>query len=214
MKNTWKKNLVVLGAVAATSFGVSAALTEAGLRTALVNWMKGDATVQNPWTEIVDFITGNSVIVVDTFDALGSVSALGRSEGALVQTRGLTTAGDGGGATYAYSSTASTTTNTYSVRAASGGGRYTAITPVTLRATYVWDPSSFTSNQTVSTTVNLTGAEIGDLVLVSHPYVGNQGTLHLTGKATNGVISISLFNNGGAAVDVLNGTGKVAVLKY
>lgn len=213
MNKTLKKNLVILGAVTAASFGVSGALTESGLRTALANWMKGDATVVNPWMEVVDFITGSSVVVVDTFADLQSVSTRGRNEGSVVRTRGLSTAGDGGAADYVYSSTASTATNTYSVSVASGGGRYTAITPVILRATYIWDPGSIASNQTTFTNVTFAAVENGDLVLVSHPFIGNQGSSHLTGKATNGLVNISFFNNSGAAIDVLIGTGKIAVIK-
>jgi hypothetical protein len=204
----------VAAAVIALSFVASAALTESGLRTALVNWLKGDRTVMNPWTEVVDFVATHSVLTVGTFADLATVPATGRSEGARVRTRGYTTAGDGGAADYTYSSTSAAATNTYSVIAATGGGRYIATTPITLRFTFPWDPGSLASNQTTFTNVTCTGAAAGDVVLVSHPLIGNQGASHLTGKATTDLVYVSFYNNSAAAIDIGVSTGKIMVLKY
>lgn len=189
-------------------------LSEADLRTALAKWMTGDRVIQNPFVELVNWVNSESVVVTDTYSSLGAVPATGRTVGAVVVTRGLATASDGGGSVYAYDPTSAAGTNLYTSRAASGGGRYLAIRPVQLRAAVDWDPPSCASNAAISTNISVVGAAVGDQVLVSHTGIGNQPDCLLSGKATTDVVFVTFKNNSGAAIDAGTGSVRVLVFKY
>lgn len=75
-----------------------------------------------------------------------------------------------------------------------------------------WDPGSVTSLGTVTTTVTVTGASLGDYVETSFS-LSRQGLL-ISGEVTAAnTVTVTLFNPTTAAVDLGSGTLKVLVLK-
>jgi hypothetical protein len=81
-----------------------------------------------------------------------------------------------------------------------------------LKATATWDPASIASGGTVTTTVTVSGASLGDFTLASFSLTiaGLQLTSYVS--AAN-VVTAVLSNLTGAAVDLASGTLAVLVLK-
>lgn len=83
----------------------------------------------------------------------------------------------------------------------------------TVTATTTFDPASLAAGAgTTSSAVTVTGAALGDYVLVSAPYdlAGIMATAYVTAANT---VKITLHNTTGAAVDLASGTWKIRVLK-
>ncbi len=83
----------------------------------------------------------------------------------------------------------------------------------TQAATATWNPPSIPSLQSVSTTVAVAGAAVGDFVLVTHDQLGSTD-LQLTAHVqVAGTVRVVLANPTPAAIDVASGTLKVLVLR-
>lgn len=214
----WMKHVVALAGasvLAVGAFFLSAnALTEAETRTALVSWMKGDATVANPWLAVQDFVTERSVVAVDTFADLVGVADTRRVQGSLVYVRGHESATGSGGGLFYYAPTSSATTNTYAVSAAATAGRFIATGPHWYTASQDWDPPAVSNN--VATSVLFTNFGTlpkpiqGDFVLVSHTAVLSTSTnLTLVALAATNTVVITLNNDSATEQDL--GTGAVRI---
>lgn len=82
------------------------------------------------------------------------------------------------------------------------------------RATKTWDPAATAATQgaEVSTTVNVTGAAVGDSVAVGH--TSALGAAFLAAAVTSaGVVTVRLINTTAVAVDLATGTLSVVVFK-
>lgn len=81
-----------------------------------------------------------------------------------------------------------------------------------LNATSTIDPASLVDGAGATSTVTVTGAALGDYVLVAAPY--DIQDLIVTGyvQAAN-TVEIRIQNESGATVDLASGTWKVKVLK-
>jgi hypothetical protein len=104
---------------------------------------------------------------------------------------------------------ASSGTTSYTGLALGANDLFTAV----LNATTTFDPASLTTyTGTVSSGITVTGAALGDFVLVSAPYT--QAGLIAQGyvSAANTVI-ITVFNATAGTVDLASGTWKIKVLK-
>ena len=79
-------------------------------------------------------------------------------------------------------------------------------------ATATWDPASLASGSSVSTTVTVSGAALGDFVLASFSLSLSGLTLSAYVSTTN-TVTVVIGNHTGTAVDIASGTLKVLVLK-
>ena len=79
-------------------------------------------------------------------------------------------------------------------------------------ATATWDPASLASGSSVSTTVTVSGAALGDFVLASFSLSLSGLTLSAYVSAAN-TVTVVIGNHTGTAVDIASGTLKVLVLK-
>lgn len=82
-----------------------------------------------------------------------------------------------------------------------------------LNATFTWDPASLidAAGET-STSVTVTGAALGDFVMVAAPYDLQDMTVTAYVQAAN-TVEVRIQNEGGATIDLASGTWKVKVLK-
>jgi hypothetical protein len=81
-----------------------------------------------------------------------------------------------------------------------------------LSGTVVWNPGDLADgDQETSSSITVSGAELGDFVLVSAPYdlQGLQATAHVDAADS---VKISLVNETGGNVNLVSGTWKVKVL--
>lgn len=78
--------------------------------------------------------------------------------------------------------------------------------------TVTWNPSSLANGASTSQEVTVTGAALGDFVIVSFSLDVQDLTLTADVTAANTVTAV-LANNSGASVDLGSGTLKVLVLK-
>lgn len=104
---------------------------------------------------------------------------------------------------------ASANTTSYTGLALGANDLFTGV----LNGTSIFDPASLTTyTGTVSSAITVTGAALGDFVLVSAPY--SQAGLMAQGyvSAANTVV-ITVFNATAGTVDLASGTWKIKVLK-
>lgn len=104
---------------------------------------------------------------------------------------------------------ASANTTSFTGLALGANDLFTAV----LNATTTFDPASLTTyTGTTSSAITVTGAALGDFVLVSAPYT--QAGVNIEGyvSAANAV-TISVFNATAGTVDLASGTWKIKVLK-
>lgn len=87
-------------------------------------------------------------------------------------------------------------------------GLFTAV----INATATVDPSSLIDAAGETKTATVTGAALGDYVLVAAPYDLSGLTVTAYVSATD-TVSIRLQNESGATVDLASGTWKIKVLK-
>lgn len=90
--------------------------------------------------------------------------------------------------------------------------RYT--TDVTLHGSKTWDPvaTAATQGAEVNTTVTVTGAAVGDRVIVNH--TSALGAAILVGAVTSpNTVTVRLVNTTAVAVDLATGTLNVTVIK-
>lgn len=104
---------------------------------------------------------------------------------------------------------ASSGTTNYTGLALGGNDLFTAV----VNGTSVFDPASLaTYNGTTSSAITVTGAALGDYVLVSAPY--DQAGIIANGYVTAAnTVKITLFNATAGTVDLASGTWKIKVLK-
>lgn len=81
-----------------------------------------------------------------------------------------------------------------------------------LNATATIDPASLLDAAGATSTVTVTGAALGDYVLVAAPY-DLQGITVTAYVSAADTVSIRVQNESGATVDLASGTWKVKVLK-
>jgi len=81
-----------------------------------------------------------------------------------------------------------------------------------LNATATIDPASLADGAGATSTVTVTGAALGDFVMVSAPYdlSGISVTAYISAADT---VSIRIQNESGGPLDLASGTWKVKVLK-
>jgi hypothetical protein len=83
---------------------------------------------------------------------------------------------------------------------------------VTTTGSAVWPAQNASS--TISTTIAVTGAALGDMVVCSHTAV-TMASMILSGYvSSSGTVTVSLYNGTAAAVNVGSGTLRVAVISY
>lgn len=100
-------------------------------------------------------------------------------------------------------------TTSYTGLALSGNDLFTAV----VNGTSVFDPASLTTyTGTISSAITITGAALGDYVLVAAPYdlQGIQATGNVTAANT---VKITAFNATAGTIDLASGTWKIKVLK-
>lgn len=81
-----------------------------------------------------------------------------------------------------------------------------------LSATATWDPGSISHGSSVSTSVTVSGAALGDIALASFSLDIQELTISAHVGATN-TVHVVLHNATGGAIDLASGTLKVMVLK-
>jgi len=74
------------------------------------------------------------------------------------------------------------------------------------------DPESIGANGTATTTVTITGAAMGDIVIVA-PGVDLQGMVHSAYVSDADTVTIVLFNPTAGAIDLASSEWKVKVLR-
>lgn len=83
-----------------------------------------------------------------------------------------------------------------------------------LTATTTWDPLSVANGASTATLVTVTGAAIGDPVVVGFTSI-TAGNWQISGSVTaTNQVTVSLLNHTGGAVDLASGTLRVAVFKF
>jgi hypothetical protein len=82
-----------------------------------------------------------------------------------------------------------------------------------LKGTFVWDPPYNPAMNGASTDVNVTGAAMGDFVIVSAPYDLDNYLVGAYVKSAD-VIHVIMLNLNGVAKDLASGTWKYKVIKY
>ncbi len=92
-----------------------------------------------------------------------------------------------------------------------GGG---AVITKHLSATAAWDPASVADAAMTSTTVAVTGAAIGDTVAVGFSVAVPAGALLVGAVTAADVVTVTLFNKTGAALDLASGTLRADVWKH
>ena len=83
-----------------------------------------------------------------------------------------------------------------------------------LSATATWDPASVADAAMTSTTVDVTGAAIGDTVAVGFSVAVPAGALLVGAVTAADVVTVTLFNKTGAALDLASGTLRADVWKH
>jgi hypothetical protein len=92
------------------------------------------------------------------------------------------------------------------------GAEKTVLSDV-INASVTLDPASIAAGATGTNTLTVTGAALGDHVLVSPPYdLGGLEMGHPVVSAAD-TVKITLRNNTAAAIDLASGTWKAKVLK-
>ena len=86
-----------------------------------------------------------------------------------------------------------------------------------LSGTKTWDPAATAATQgaKVSTTVTVTGAAVGDTVVVAHTaHIGGQAAILQGYVSAADTVTVDLINTTAAAVDLATGTLRVDVWKH
>jgi hypothetical protein len=79
--------------------------------------------------------------------------------------------------------------------------------------TLTWDPASLASGASVvSPSISISGAAVGDYVVVAAPY-DLQGVMATASVTSSAIVKVTLVNLTGAAVDLASGSWKVKVAK-
>lgn len=84
--------------------------------------------------------------------------------------------------------------------------------PAGVSASAVWDPSTVANGASVSTTINVAGAALGDFVLASFSLNLLLATLTAYVSAPN-VVTVVLANLSGGVLDLASGSLRVLVFK-
>jgi hypothetical protein len=102
--------------------------------------------------------------------------------------------------------------------------RFDVMTPLTIGAgalisghlsgVAVWDPGSIADGAVASTTVTVTGAVVGNTVVVGFTTAVPAGALLVGAVTAPGVVSVTLFNKTGAPLDLASGTVRADVWKH
>ena len=80
-------------------------------------------------------------------------------------------------------------------------------------ASKTWSPGAIAADEAAVTTVTVTGAAVGDFVLVSHDMLSTN-QLILTGTVSSaGIVNVVLHNAGSTSVTPASGTLRALVLK-
>ena len=75
-----------------------------------------------------------------------------------------------------------------------------------------YDPPSLADGEAASASVTVTGARVGDFVLISHDQI-TSGSWLISGKvASNDVVTATILNKTGGVVDIASGTLSALVL--
>lgn len=82
-----------------------------------------------------------------------------------------------------------------------------------LKGTFVWDPGVMNNATGTSVEIEVTGADLGDSVIVFPPYDGRSVIITGYVSSANHVV-ILLFNVSGGGVDFAEGTWKYKIIKY
>lgn len=99
------------------------------------------------------------------------------------------------------------------LESALGGGSTGAPAISLLKKTAVWDPASLAAATESTTTVAVAGASMGDAVNVGFSTLLPAGVALRGHVSASGVVTVTLRNNTGGAVDLASGTLKVVVAK-
>jgi hypothetical protein len=86
-------------------------------------------------------------------------------------------------------------------------------TPASLRGYKTWNPGNVAVGSSTTTTTTVTGAAVGDMVIVG-PGVDTQGLTPFAYVNNTDTVTIGLANNTAGAVDLGNSTWYVRVFKY
>lgn len=79
-------------------------------------------------------------------------------------------------------------------------------------ATFTWDPGNLVDGAGETKAVTVTGAALGDLVLVAPPYDLQDMLLTAYVQAAN-TVEVRLQNESGGTLDLASGTWRVAVIR-
>lgn len=89
-----------------------------------------------------------------------------------------------------------------------------ALFPTVLRGSTTWDPASIGANSSTTTTVSVTGAALGDQVLVSKTSGSfSNGEIYFGYVSSSGQVTIQLQNGSGATFDIASADYNIMVLK-
>lgn len=94
---------------------------------------------------------------------------------------------------------------------ATGGG--TLSTWIGLSTTFTWDPGNLADGAGETKSVTVTGAALGDFVLIAPPYDLQDMLLTAYVQATN-TVEVRLQNESGGAINLASGTWKVVVFPF
>ena len=93
-------------------------------------------------------------------------------------------------------------------------GQNVAAITGTLRHTSTWDIPNIAANGRETTTVTVTGAAAGDLVVASHDQLGATSALFVAAHVESAnTVRVTVHNVSGAGINPASGTLKVLVLK-
>lgn len=84
-----------------------------------------------------------------------------------------------------------------------------------LSTTFVWDPPSIGAHNGVSTTVTVNGAEVGDMVMVTNPWLNTFATVHTYAmvSAAN-TVHVQAWADSNSSTDPPSATLRIVVLKF